>query len=90
MNENAGDAPVLCEVDDGIATVILNRPQRMNAWTHAMEVAYFDLIDALDDDPAVRVVVLTGAGRGSARASTPATSPRAPRVWPGRRASTGR
>ena len=64
VNENAGDAPVLCEVDDGIATVILNRPQRMNAWTHAMEVAYFDLIDALDDDPAVRVVVLTGAGRG--------------------------
>ena len=47
-----------------IATVILNRPERMNAWTHAMEVAYFDLIDALDDDPAVRVVVLTGAGRG--------------------------
>jgi enoyl-CoA hydratase/carnithine racemase len=64
VNENAGDAPVLCEVDDGIATVILNRPQRMNAWTYAMEVAYFDLIDALDDDPAVRVVVLTGAGRG--------------------------
>jgi enoyl-CoA hydratase/carnithine racemase len=39
VNENAGDAPVLCEVEDGIATVILNRPQRMNAWTYAMEVA---------------------------------------------------
>ena len=36
----------------------------MNAWTHAMEVAYFDLVDALDDDPDVRAVVLTGAGRG--------------------------
>jgi enoyl-CoA hydratase/carnithine racemase len=58
------DAPVLCAVADGVATVTLNRPDRMNAWTHAMEVAYFDLIDRLDADPAVRAVVLTGAGRG--------------------------
>ncbi len=58
------DAPVLCSVADGVATVTLNRPERMNAWTHAMEVAYFDLVDALDDDPDVRAVVLTGAGRG--------------------------
>jgi enoyl-CoA hydratase/carnithine racemase len=57
-------APVLCEIVDGVATVTLNRPDRMNAWTYAMEVAYFDLVDALDDDPAVRAVVLTGAGRG--------------------------
>jgi enoyl-CoA hydratase/carnithine racemase len=57
-------APVLCVVADGVATVTLNRPDRMNAWTHAMEVAYFDLVDALDDDPDVRAVVLTGAGRG--------------------------
>jgi enoyl-CoA hydratase/carnithine racemase len=56
--------PVLCDVADGVATVTLNRPERMNAWTHAMEVAYFDLVDTLDDDPAVRAVVLTGAGRG--------------------------
>jgi len=58
------DAPVLCAVTDGVATVTLNRPDRMNAWTYAMEVAYFDLVDALDDDPDVRAVVLTGAGRG--------------------------
>jgi enoyl-CoA hydratase len=58
------DAPVLCEIADGVATVTLNRPDRMNAWTHGMEIAYFDLVDALDDDPAVRAVVLTGAGRG--------------------------
>jgi len=56
--------PVLCDVVDGVATVTLNRPERMNAWTHAMEVAYFDLVDALDDDAGVRAVVLTGAGRG--------------------------
>jgi enoyl-CoA hydratase/carnithine racemase len=58
------EAPVLCAVADGVATVTLNRPDRMNAWTHAMEVAYFDLVDELDDDPDVRAVVLTGAGRG--------------------------
>ncbi len=61
---STGDAPVLCAVADGVATVTLNRPERMNAWTHAMEVAYFDLVDELDDDPDVRAVVLTGAGRG--------------------------
>ena len=54
----------MCAVADGVATVTLNRPDRMNAWTHAMEVAYFDLVDSLDDDPDVRAVVLTGAGRG--------------------------
>ena len=63
MSEVA-EAPVLCAVADGVATVTLNRPDRMNAWTHAMEVAYFDLVDSLDDDPDVRAVVLTGAGRG--------------------------
>jgi enoyl-CoA hydratase/carnithine racemase len=55
---------VLCDIADGVATVTLNRPDRMNAWTLEMEVAYFDLVDALDADPAVRAVVLTGAGRG--------------------------
>jgi enoyl-CoA hydratase/carnithine racemase len=58
------DRPVRCEVHDGVATVTLNRPERMNAWTYAMEVAYFDLVDELDDDVSVRAVVLTGAGRG--------------------------
>ena len=54
---------ILYEVRDNIATITLNRPDRMNAWTpimerdvrHAMETA------AADDD--VRVIVLTGAGR---------------------------
>ena len=40
------DAPVLCAVAGGVATVTLNRPERMNAWTHVIEVAYFDLVDA--------------------------------------------
>src|SRR3954462_6811052 len=58
------DSPVLFDVAEGVAPVTLNRPERMNPWSHTIEVAYFDLVDALDDDPDVRAVVLTGAGRG--------------------------
>jgi len=55
---------VLCHVSQGVATVTLNRPDRLNAWTPAMEQSWFDVLDALVVDPAVRAVVLTGAGRG--------------------------
>ena len=54
---------VLTEVDaDGVATFTLNRPERRNAWTAAMENRYFDVLAAADTDPAVRAGVLTGAG----------------------------
>src|SRR5260370_20415556 len=54
---------VRTEVDaDGVATFTLNRPDRRNAWTAAMENRYFDVLAAADTDPAVRVAVLTGAG----------------------------
>jgi len=52
------------DVADGTATITLNRPDRLNAFTRTMAgelVAAFDLADA---DDAVRVVLLTGAGRG--------------------------
>ncbi len=59
------DDVVLYDVDDdGVATVTLNRPERMNAWSREMEVRYFDVLDAADDDPSVRAIVVTGAGRG--------------------------
>ncbi len=54
---------LLYSVEDGIATVTLNRPEKMNAFTAQMRddlVAAFDLTDA---DDAVRVVIVTGAGR---------------------------
>ena len=54
---------VRTEVDaDGVATFTLNRPERRNAWTAAMENRYFDVLAAADTDPAVRAAVLTGAG----------------------------
>ena len=55
---------VLWDEVDGVATLTLNRPQRMNAWTAAMEERYFDLLQRAADRSTVRVVVVTGAGRG--------------------------
>jgi len=55
---------ILFDVADGVATITLNRPDRLNAFTTTMArelVAAFDSTDADDD---VRVVLLTGAGRG--------------------------
>ncbi|HZT66908.1 MAG TPA: enoyl-CoA hydratase [Acidimicrobiales bacterium] len=60
----AGDEVVLHRVEDGVAVLTLNRPDRLNAWTSAMERRYFDLLAQAAGDPEVRVVVVTGAGRG--------------------------
>src|SRR5207247_2094129 len=55
---------ILAERADGVLTITLNRPERLNAFTETMRrelIAAFDLADA---DDAVRAVVVTGAGRG--------------------------
>ena len=60
----AGESEVLVAVDDdGVALVTLNRPGRRNGWTPGLEAQFFAVLDELDTDPAVRVVVVTGAGR---------------------------
>ncbi len=51
-------------VDDGIATITLDRPERLNAWTATMNAEYRTHLQAAADDPTVRVIVVTGAGRG--------------------------
>ena len=58
------DDIVLYDDADGVATITLNRPDRLNAWTGPMGRAYFDALDRAGDDPNVRVIVVTGAGRG--------------------------
>ncbi|HEY3603389.1 MAG TPA: enoyl-CoA hydratase-related protein [Sporichthyaceae bacterium] len=50
-------------VADGVATVTLNRPDRRNAWSGRMAAEYRWALHHADTDLAVRVVVLTGAGR---------------------------
>jgi enoyl-CoA hydratase/carnithine racemase len=51
-------------VDGGVALLTLNRPDRLNAWTNRMEYEYRASLETADDDPDVRVIVVTGAGRG--------------------------
>ncbi|HEX9258024.1 MAG TPA: enoyl-CoA hydratase-related protein [Acidimicrobiales bacterium] len=51
------------EVDAGVATVWLNRPERNNAWTGRMHTEYRWILDRLEADASVRCVVVTGTGR---------------------------
>ena len=51
-------------VADGIATITLDRPDRLNAWTATMNAEYRAHLQSAADDPAVRVIVVTGSGRG--------------------------
>ena len=49
--------------DDGIARITLHRPERLNAFTNAMQRELVDAFDRVDADPDVRAVVVTGSGR---------------------------
>ena len=55
-------APVLVTITDAIATVTINRPERLNAMDSHAHLALSDALDAVAADPEVRVVVLTGSG----------------------------
>jgi enoyl-CoA hydratase/carnithine racemase len=55
---------VLYDVADGIATITLNRPDRLNAWTGGLAVRYYDLLEQAGNDPDARVIIVTGAGKG--------------------------
>jgi len=52
------------EVADRIATITLNRPEQLNAFTNTMMREVIDAFDRVDADDEVRVVIVTGAGRG--------------------------
>jgi enoyl-CoA hydratase/carnithine racemase len=55
---------VLRTIDEGVALLTLNRPDRLNAWTPEMGRVYFDLLDDCAGREDVRAIVVTGAGRG--------------------------
>jgi enoyl-CoA hydratase/carnithine racemase len=57
------DALVLRADGDGLATLTLNRPDKLNALTPGTFVALRDHLDAIAEDESVRCVVLQGAGR---------------------------
>jgi enoyl-CoA hydratase/carnithine racemase len=50
-------------VEDGIATITLSRPDKLNAFTVGMMDEMLDVLDRIDADDAVRAVIVTGAGR---------------------------
>jgi len=51
-------------VDGGVAVITLNRPERLNAWTSEMERLYFGMLADCAASEQIRVIVVTGAGRG--------------------------
>jgi enoyl-CoA hydratase/carnithine racemase len=58
------DAVLYEATDSGVAILTFNRPDRLNAWGPDIAAAFYAGIDRAESDPAVRVIVLTGRGRG--------------------------
>ena len=55
---------ITAETADGVLTITLNRPDRLNAWTPTMGQELMAAFDAADADDGVRAIIVTGAGRG--------------------------
>ena len=58
------DAVLYEATDTGVAILTFNRPDRLNAWGPDIAAAFYAAIDRAENDPAIRVIVLTGRGRG--------------------------
>ena len=58
------DVVLLDHPAPGVALLTLNRPERLNAWNGEIAARYFELLDECSDNDHVKVIVVTGAGRG--------------------------
>lgn len=56
--------PVLYELRAGVATITLNRPERLNAWNAELGDRYWTYLDQAAADADVRAIIVTGAGKG--------------------------
>jgi 2-(1,2-epoxy-1,2-dihydrophenyl)acetyl-CoA isomerase len=54
---------ILCDITDGVATLTLNRPEKLNAITDPMRGELLAAVRSADTDPNVRVITITGAGK---------------------------
>lgn len=59
-----GTGDLLADLDDGVLTLTMNRPEARNAMSMAMNVALGEQLAKAELDPQVRCIVLTGAGKG--------------------------
>jgi enoyl-CoA hydratase/carnithine racemase len=72
------DAVLYEATGSGVAILTFNRPDRLNAWGPDIAAGFYTAIDRADQDPAVRVIVLTGRGKGfcaGAYLGTPSSAP---------------
>jgi enoyl-CoA hydratase/carnithine racemase len=70
---------LIYEVDEQIATITLNRPERMNALSRNLEAELHRAFDEADPDRAVKVIILTGNGRAFCAGRDQGTTPGSPR-----------
>lgn len=54
---------IIYEVSEGVLTITLNRPEKLNAFTHIMASEMIDAFDRADSDDNIRAIIITGAGR---------------------------
>ncbi len=59
----SGFKEIIFEVDDGVATITLNRPEALNALTLEMMFEVQEALAKIEADPAIRALIMTGAGR---------------------------
>ncbi|CPR10158.1 enoyl-CoA hydratase [Mycobacterium bohemicum DSM 44277] len=63
-DDPSGDAVLYEATASGVAILTFNRPERLNAWGPDIAAGFYAAIDRAEADPAIRVIVLTGRGRG--------------------------
>lgn len=64
MSNDAEDAVLYQATSGGVAIITFNRPDRLNAWGPDIAAGFYAALDSADQDPDIRVIVLTGRGRG--------------------------
>ena len=61
---DTGTDHLIFEKDNGVAVLTMNRPEARNAMSGEMNEAMRNVLSTVELDPAIRCVVLTGAGKG--------------------------
>jgi len=70
INIDTGTSDLLASLDESVLTLTMNRPEARNAMSGAMTAALAEQLAKAELDPAVKCIVLTGAGKASAPVAT--------------------